>query len=277
VAQTTVEAAPAAPARQPIAPAPASRHTLAEDPEQAYRAPQAAAVPAWETVENGYQADSAVPIEPPKPAPAFGKVAPSKATAGWLLGIFVAVLLAAGGGWAWYAHAHRCANCAATSTVAPQPGAALTTAQGVPPATPAAKPSAGTAATGASHARQASIVPAPKPIPAPLPLPPAQNSASGGHGNPAAPTPAFLPTPAPKPIQNVAGRSGVEHYQGPPVPHGGQVVFHNLPKARLKFSFDNTAWRLTLKPNPDGTKEVILTSLIQGAQTNCDLGWQVVE
>jgi hypothetical protein len=116
--------------------------------------------------------------------------------------------------------------------------------------------------------------PAPKAAPEP-PLP--QRFPSGGHGNPAAPTPAFLPTPAPQPIQNVTGRSGIEHYQGPPVPYGGQVVFRNLPKARLKFSFDNTSWRLTIKPNPDGTKNVILTSTQQGTQTNCDLGWQVIE
>lgn len=276
--QAETQTVPAIPATDPAAPVRAShaapRQTLAEFPEESYPAPPlplAAKEPAWEPVEYGSEA---APVVPSEPATASPRVALSKARAGVLIGVSAALLLAAGGGWAWYAHTHHCANC---GTVTPQTPIAQTTAQNTPPASPAAKPSASTGIRRGSGASQAASGPAPKPLPAPLPPPPAQNSASGGHGNPAAPTPAFLPTPAPKPIQNVAGRSGVEHYPGPPVPHGGQVVFHNLPKARLKFSFDNTAWRLTLKPNADGTKDVILTSLIQGAQTNCDLGWQVIE
>jgi len=45
------------------------------------------------------------------------------------------------------------------------------------------------------------------------------------------------------------------HYQGPPVPYNGTVAFDNLPKARLKFSFDHAAWQLVLQRNPDGTKK----------------------
>jgi hypothetical protein len=69
----------------------------------------------------------------------------------------------------------------------------------------------------------------------------------------------------------------VLHYQGPPVPRGGTVVFDNLPKARLKFTFDHAAWQLTIKPNPDGTKKVTLSSLAPGNQSRCDLGWEIVE
>jgi hypothetical protein len=69
----------------------------------------------------------------------------------------------------------------------------------------------------------------------------------------------------------------VLHYRGAPVPHGGTVVFDNLPKARLKFVFDHALWQLTIKPNPDGTKKVVLTSLAQGYQTSCDLGWEITE
>jgi hypothetical protein len=82
---------------------------------------------------------------------------------------------------------------------------------------------------------------------------------------------------SPLPAVAAQGRSGVRHYQGPPVPYGGVVVFDNLPRERLRFTFDNTAWRLIIKPNPDGSKKVILNSLKQGYQTYCDLSWQMIE
>ena len=72
-------------------------------------------------------------------------------------------------------------------------------------------------------------------------------------------------------------RSGVLHYLGPPVPFGGLVVFDNLPKARLKFSFDHAAWQPTIKINADGTKKITLISLIHGLQTRCDVGWEISE
>jgi hypothetical protein len=77
--------------------------------------------------------------------------------------------------------------------------------------------------------------------------------------------------------QSAATRSGVLHYQGPPVPHNGTVVFDHLPQARLKFTFDHQAWSLTIKANPDGTKRVTMISQAPGYQTSCDLGWEVVE
>ncbi len=104
------------------------------------------------------------------------------------------------------------------------------------------------------------------------PATPGSGQSGSAHVNPAAPTPQFQhPAPSQQPA------TGVLHYQGPPVPYGGTVVFDNLPKARLKFSFDGTAWRMVLRVNPDGTKKAILSSLKQGYQSNCDLGWQIVE
>jgi len=61
------------------------------------------------------------------------------------------------------------------------------------------------------------------------------------------------------------------------VPFGGVVVFDNLPNARLKFSFDRSAWQPTIKVNTDGTKTLTLTSLKQGYQTRCDAGWEILE
>jgi TPR repeat protein len=72
-------------------------------------------------------------------------------------------------------------------------------------------------------------------------------------------------------------RSGVLHYHGSPVALGGKVVFDNLPNERLRFTYDRSGWQVTIKINPDGTKWVTLTSLKQGLQTSCDLGWEVVK
>jgi hypothetical protein len=97
------------------------------------------------------------------------------------------------------------------------------------------------------------------------------SQSGNAHANPTAPSAPGQPPPAQQPV------TGMLHYQGPPVPYGGTVVFDNLPKARLKFSFDATAWRMVIRINPDGTKKVILSSLKQGFQTTCDLGWQIVD
>ena len=78
----------------------------------------------------------------------------------------------------------------------------------------------------------------------------------------------------PEPAQ---AHAGVLHYYGPPVAFGGQVVFDNLPKERLRFTYDRSGWQLTIKINPDGTKWVTLTSLKQEYQTSCHLGWEIVE
>jgi hypothetical protein len=85
------------------------------------------------------------------------------------------------------------------------------------------------------------------------------------------------PLQPPQPPVPAAVHSGVLHYQGPPVPYNGVVVFDHLPQARLKFNFDRQAWTLLIKPNPDGTKRVTMISQKQGYQTNCDLNWEIVE
>jgi len=91
------------------------------------------------------------------------------------------------------------------------------------------------------------------------------------------PEPESLALPLPQPPVSAESHSGVLHYQGPPVPYNGVVVFDHLPQARLKFNFDRQAWTVTIKPNPDGTKRVILISQKQGFQSNCDLTWEIVE
>jgi len=91
------------------------------------------------------------------------------------------------------------------------------------------------------------------------------------------PEPVRPVSPPPIPPAPAVQRSGIMHYQGPPVPYNGAAVFDHLPPARLKFSYDRQGWALTIKSNPDGTKRVTLTSLKPGYQANCDLGWEIVE
>ncbi|MGP8269888.1 MAG: DUF4352 domain-containing protein [Terracidiphilus sp.] len=77
--------------------------------------------------------------------------------------------------------------------------------------------------------------------------------------------------------QVTSPHSGVLHYAGSPVPFGGVIVFDNLPAERLEFNFDHSMWSPTIKVNPDGTKKLTLTSLKQGYQTSCDVGWEIAE
>jgi hypothetical protein len=88
--------------------------------------------------------------------------------------------------------------------------------------------------------------------------------------------PAPLPPPPPPPAPTTP-RSGILHYQGPPVPYNGEVVFDHLPRTRLRFVYDRQGWMLTIKTNPDGTKRVTMTSQKAGYQSYCDLTWEVVE
>ena len=232
----------------------------------------------WEPVEVTVSLPAAAVAAIPAPTPVSGEW--PKAKIGLAIGIAAAVLVAAGGSWAWYAHAHRSVSSAALSVAQVQQSAAPLSAQeqaSTPPDTTAQapKPPAGTSGTAVPEAPQAPSQPALNLNPAPQP----QRPNSFGLTNPKAPTPVFLKTPPPAPLpgQTEQARSGVLHYQGPPVLHGGTVVFDKLPKARLKFTFDHAAWQLVIKPNPDGTKKVTLISLAQGYQTSCDLGWEIIE
>lgn len=231
----------------------------------------------WERVEQTVPLPAVASSAAFTPAP---QVKP-KVKIGWAVSIAAAVLVAAGGGWAWYAHAHRPVSTAGGSAAPASQSAAPLLPQEQASATPettapAAKPSAGSAGGAVAEAPRALAQPAPQKNSAPA-MPPPRPS-SFGHTNPAAPTPVFQKPPiAPLPAQPAQARSGVLHYQGPPVPHGGTVVFDHLPKARLKFTFDHAAWQLIIKPNPDGTKKVILSSLAPGYQSNCELAWEIVE
>lgn len=87
------------------------------------------------------------------------------------------------------------------------------------------------------------------------------------------PTPAAVTTPA----VPISSRSGTLHYTGPPVAHGGVVVFSGLPSGRLRFTFDHQAWQPLISHQPDGTQILTLRSLGHSEQTQCDVRWEVVQ
>jgi len=195
------------------------------------------------------------------------------------VGVAAAVMAAAGGGWAWYVHVHKGVSSGTGPVAQATQPTPLPTAQEQASTVPVimepiSKPPAGVLAPVAPPAQKIPDSHAPS-----VPIQP-RSSSHSGHGHPVAPTPAYQPTPASPaqlPPQNAQGRSGVRHYDGPPVPHGGTVVFDNLPKERLKFTFDHTLWQLTIRSNPDGTKKITMISLASGPQPRCDLGWEIVE
>jgi hypothetical protein len=241
-----------------------------EEPEIAFEAeltPESDSTSKWEFVDETEQPpafSAETPYEPEQPAePEIIPDAPSKTKLWLAIGVAAAVLLAAGGGWAWYAHAHPTASQGAEQVaIAPPPAAGMTVEPTKPPAST-------TTSTGTSVVT-APINP-PQRVESDKPREIAPEKRPDSH------PPQVIPPPVVALPQVAQGRSGVRHYNGPPVAHGGTVVFDNLPKARLKFTFDHTAWQLTIKPNPDGTKKVTLNSLAQGYQPRCDLGWEIVE
>jgi hypothetical protein len=172
-----------------------------------------------------------------------------------------------------------------TTTPAPQPQSSTTIAT---PDTPS-KPSPSVVLNTDSHILQSTPLPTPKPPSTPSYVtsksaqPSTPSHVSSQFTQPSAPISiehhTATNTPAPRLApQPVTSRSGILHYQGRPVPLGGVVYYDNLPKARLKFTFDHSSWQISLRNNPDGTRKgVQLTSIKQGLQANCDLGWEIMQ
>lgn len=259
---------------------------LAQEPDAARSADarmETTRTPAWDSAEAGsalQQPSSAVNVSPTSPGPLPEPPGQSKAKIGVIFGIAAAVLVlaAAGGGWAWYAHSHRNAPSAGkTPNVQQQPTVTSPAQDKGGTATPeqANKPSAGIPASHNASAPQPQSNSGAATPPHPPPAIAAHDFAQ--HADKATtPQPAIAPSSPPAPAP-AATRTGMLHYQGPPVPHNGMVVFDHLPHARLKFTFDHQAWSVTIKPNPDGTKRVTLISQAPGYQTICDLGWEIIE
>ena len=238
----------------------------------------------WTPIHEPTGPGSQQPPSPPLAATAIASTEPepepprqSKAKLGLAIGIAAAVVLAAASVLAWHLHSHRGVSTAAQSSVEPQQSTATP-----PSIIPSAKN------TQAQEPRPAPGIPEQA-----ASSEPKSQSDSGMMTEPGAPStktpqsvirqpesttpPPKIATTPPSPPPSTAPRSGGLHYQGPPVPHNGIVVFDHLPQARLRFTFDHQAWSLTIKPNSDGTKKVTLISQTPGYQTSCDLGWEIVD
>ena len=99
------------------------------------------------------------------------------------------------------------------------------------------------------------------------------------ESQPVAPAPAPPPDPAPVTPTRVKPRqptSGVLH-ASVEVAQYGEVVFDNLPGARLKFTFDHAAWQPTISRQPNGTQTLVMRSLKPGIQRTCDVRWEIVQ
>jgi hypothetical protein len=181
----------------------------------------------------------------------------------WIAGA-ASILVLIGIGSAWYMHSHVVRRPTAPSTVS---GEQL--ARRVARPSPAKTPQTASPDSAASGKMKTNNNQIRKAVP--------------GHTSPSPesdlgkPTPEFHAPRAPTIPQSAGSHSGTLQYHGDPVPYGGSVTFDHLPKVRLKFLYDTTSWRMIIRLNPDGTKKVILNSIKPGLQTNCDLGWQVVD
>jgi hypothetical protein len=114
-----------------------------------------------------------------------------------------------------------------------------------------------------------------------------KDQAPAAPATPAAPTqpkpqpvqakPAAAPAPvAPHPVKAATPATGVLH-ASVEVALNGEVVFENLPGARLHFIYDHEAWKATISHQDNGTQTLVMRSLKPGLQKSCDVKWEIVE
>jgi hypothetical protein len=203
-----------------------------------------------------------------------------------IVGIAAAILVAVAVGVCWYlVHQTQIKRNQSQSASVKAPDSTMGTTgmkpnAGTPVTQTAATPLAPKPAQGAlsGAARQSekpamqtplplkTLPPAPRPVYAPHPI----SNLPSNIVNQA--TPVFAHTVSP-----TSPRKGVLHYAGAPVSFGGTVVFGNLPKDRLRFTFDRGAWQPLIRKNPDGTQTLTLRSIKQESQTTCDVSWEISE
>jgi zinc-ribbon domain len=83
--------------------------------------------------------------------------------------------------------------------------------------------------------------------------------------------------PAPAPAVRAARQTSGMLHASVEVAQNGEVVFENLPAARLKFTFDHSAWQPTISRQANGTQTLVMRSLKPGIQRVCDVRWEIVE
>jgi cytoskeletal protein RodZ len=192
-----------------------------------------------------------------------------------LVGICICILLLAGAVAGFYVYRGRTAN--KPIAAGNSPSAASSDANG--PTQAQNKPSATTPINSQTAAQTAQPPQSSTPAPnanATVSHPTVAAAKSKSTDNPVPIQKASKPEDTQRPSQ-VSSTSGVLHYSGPPVRYGGTVVFSNLPAGRLKFSFDKQSWQPLISHQPDGTQKLILRSIKNEDQSQCDVRWELLQ
>lgn len=222
---------------------------------------------------------------PPPPPPEVVPGASKGSPAGLVIGLVAVLVILGGAGFWFYSRQHRgdlsssegeAAAIAPASGPQASPVAATPLATPSAPATPpqaSASVAASTPPVATAAAPPANIRPARPARPRVSPDPEPTGTTGLPATAPVTPEPSPLPAPPHAPTHPTAG---ILHYTGPPVPQNGEVVFDNLPAARLRFTFDRGAWQPVISRKPDGTQRLTLRSLKPGLQTHCDVAWEIV-
>jgi hypothetical protein len=253
---------------QPVAPPP--------PPPAAPPPPPVTQAPGWTPPPPPPQAPSWTP--PPPPPPQIVQPVPAKTGpgAGLWIGIFGILLLLGGAGLWFYATRMAGAHPASTVQVASTPTDPTPSPVPTTPAAPSPTPDPSQPPAVSPTPEPNTFVPAPTPNPTesePIPQNPDQAKKA------ATPLVQPKPQPAQQPVQpRPAARqtSGTLH-ASVEVAQNGEVVFENLPGARLKFTFDHSAWRPTISHQANGTQTLVMRSLKPGIQRTCDVQWEIVQ
>jgi hypothetical protein len=247
---------PAQPLLQPLPPPP-----LQPPPQPPAPPPAVTQAPVW------------TPPPPPPPVmrpPVMPPPVKDGPGAGLWIGIFGILLLVGGAGLWFYTARGPGAHVVSTVQVTAVP-TEPTPVQ--PPPAPSAPPPTPNPVT--------EVIPpnpdvAQKDVPPPeAPKQPAPPKPQPEQTRPAVTAPKANPVPE-QPVRAARQTSGVLH-ASVEVAQNGEVVFENLPGARLKFTFDHSAWQPTISHQPNGTQTLVMRSLKRGIQTTCDVSWEIVQ
>ncbi len=274
------------PVGQQAAPSPTSQATVFVPPQPATPPPPPPVVqaPVWTPPPPPPPPQAQTPTwtPPPPPPPQVAQVVPAKTGpgAGLWIGLF-GILLLLGGAGLWF-YTTRMASAHPASTV--QVAAAPTQTTSPPPTPAPTNPSQPAAApTPAPN----TFVPAPTPNPETEVIPqnpdqakkdavPTQAPRQPAQPNSQQPRPSAPVAQPVQPVRAARQTSGVLH-ASVEVAQNGEVVFENLPGARLKFTFDHSAWQPTISHQPNGTQTLVMRSLRPGIQRTCDVTWEIVQ
>jgi hypothetical protein len=202
---------------------------------------------------------------PPAPDPAgyYPAAEPAKtgSGAGIWLGLTGLVLLAAGG--AVYLYMTRGPGFQTASTqVAEAPAQPA-----APVAAPPPSPTPEVIPPNPDFAKKEAA-----PAPSSPPAQPKPKPAISKSSNPSPPS-----APPAQPVRAAAAPTSGKLHAAVEVGLNGEVVFENLPDARLRFIYDHSAWRPTISHQANGTQTLVMRSLKPGIQRVCDVQWEIVQ